>query len=42
MKDYTVLYEQIGNIVIERAHAGDKNCGDIYTRAFAKAKELQI
>ena len=30
----------IGDIVIERAHAGDKMCEDIYTRAYRKAKEL--
>lgn len=38
--DYIQLYESIGDIVIECAHAGDKNCEDIYIRAYTKAKEL--
>jgi hypothetical protein len=32
--DYSKLYEQIGNIVIERAHAGDDYCLRIYERAW--------
>jgi hypothetical protein len=38
--DNSHLYEEIGNIVIERAHSGDEQCFDIYKRAYAKAKEL--
>lgn len=32
--DYSTLYEQIGNIVIERASAGDDYCLRIYERAW--------
>jgi hypothetical protein len=32
--DYAALYEKIGDIVIERAHAGDKECLSIYERAY--------
>lgn len=39
MKDYSELYEEIGNIVIERAHAGDKECEDIYARAWQRTRE---
>lgn len=38
--DNADLYSYIGDIVIERAHAGDKMCEDIYTRAYRKTKEL--
>ena len=31
--DYAALYELIGNMVIERAHAGDENCLHIYERS---------
>jgi hypothetical protein len=31
--DNSRLYEEIGNIVIERAHSGDDNCFEIYKRA---------
>jgi hypothetical protein len=31
--DYAALYEFIGNMVIEKAHAGDENCLQIYERS---------
>ena len=34
MINYAALYEKIGDIVIERAHAGDKECLSIYERAY--------
>lgn len=37
--DNADLYEEIGNIVIERAHAGDKECENIYARAWQRTKE---
>lgn len=37
--DYAQLYESIGDIVIERAHAGDKECQSIYEHAYRKARK---
>lgn len=37
--DNSQLYENIGNIIIERAHAGDKECEDIYVCAWQKTKD---
>ncbi|HEU4443553.1 MAG TPA: hypothetical protein VFR94_02650 [Nitrososphaeraceae archaeon] len=37
--DNSQLYENIGNIVIERAHAGDQECEDIYARAWQRTRE---
>jgi hypothetical protein len=37
--DYADLYKKIGDIVIERAHVGNKECEDIYARAWQKSKE---
>ena len=38
--DYAALfYKKIGDIVIERAHVGNKECEDIYARAWEKSKE---
>jgi hypothetical protein len=37
--DYSVLYEELGNIIIERAHAGDEVCQSIYVRAWQKARD---
>jgi hypothetical protein len=37
--DYIALYKKIGDIVIERAHVGNKECEDIYVRAWQKSKE---
>lgn len=39
MRDYSELYEQIGNIVIERASAGDDHCLEIYERAWKITKQ---
>lgn len=36
--DNSQLYENIGNIVIERAHAGDRECENINARAWLKTK----
>lgn len=38
LTDYSGLYEQIGDIVIERASAGDVNCLEIYERAWKITK----
>jgi len=35
--DNAALYENIGNLVIESAYAGDKSCEIIYKRAYRKA-----
>ena len=37
--DYAAFYKKIGDIVIERAHVGNKECEDIYARAWKKSKE---
>lgn len=37
--DYADLYKKIGDIVIERAHVGNKECEDIYVRAWQATKE---
>jgi hypothetical protein len=39
--DYAALYEKIGDIVIERAHVGNKECQNIYSTAWQKTKESQ-
>ena len=38
--DNTQLYENIGNIVIERAVCGDEECLDIYERAAKMAQGM--
>jgi hypothetical protein len=40
--DNSQLYENIGNIVIERAHAGDDHCLEIYKRAWQLSSKEQI
>jgi hypothetical protein len=37
--DNSDLYEEIGDLVIERAHAGDGYCEEIFSRAYKKFKE---
>jgi hypothetical protein len=37
--DNSQLYENIGDIVIERAHAGDRECENIYAQAWQKTKD---
>jgi hypothetical protein len=39
--DNRQLYENIGNIVIERAHAGDNHCLEIYKRAWQLSSNEQ-
>ena len=34
--DNADLYEEIGNLVIERADAGDKRCVEIFSRAWKR------
>ena len=36
--DNSDLYEKIGDLVIERAHAGDEYCEEIFSRAYKKIK----
>jgi hypothetical protein len=38
--DYVTLYEKIGDIVIERAQVGNKECQNIYATAWEKTKEF--
>jgi hypothetical protein len=40
--DYASLYERIGDIVIERAHAGDKQCQEIYEHAWNRTNFFYI
>jgi hypothetical protein len=39
LKDYSELYEHIGNIVIERASEGDHHCLEIYEMAWKITKD---
>jgi hypothetical protein len=39
--DNSQLYENIGNIVIEKAHAGDNHCLEIYKRAWQLSSNEQ-
>lgn len=39
--DNRQLYENIGNIVIEKAHAGDNHCLEIYKRAWQLSSKEQ-
>jgi hypothetical protein len=39
--DNRQLYENIGNIVIQKAHAGDNHCLEIYKRAWQLSSNEQ-
>jgi hypothetical protein len=39
--DNSQLYENIGDIVIEKAHAGDNHCLEIYKRAWQLSSKEQ-
>jgi hypothetical protein len=39
--DNTELYEHIGDIVIQKAHSGDKDCLRIFELAMKKTAEKQ-
>ena len=39
--DNSDLYEEIGDLVIERAHAGDEYCSEIFSWAYKRIKETR-